>query len=44
MFTVYTKENVSELIEKLKKRADNSNDDIERSVKAILENEAMYRS
>ncbi|MBQ9692602.1 MAG: histidinol dehydrogenase [Clostridia bacterium] len=38
MFTVYTKENVCELIDKLKKRADNSNDDIERSVKTILEN------
>ncbi|MBE6609382.1 MAG: histidinol dehydrogenase [Ruminococcaceae bacterium] len=38
MFTVYTKENVRELIDKLKKRADNSNDDIERSVKTILEN------
>lgn len=36
MFTVYTKDTVCELIKKLKERADNTNDDIERSVKSIL--------
>ena len=36
MFTVYTKETLSELIKKLKDRADNTNDEIERSVKSIL--------
>ena len=36
MFTVYDKVTLPELIKRLKDRADNSNDDIERSVKAIL--------
>lgn len=36
MFTVYTGNTLPELIKKLKDRADNTNDDIERSVKNIL--------
>ena len=36
MFTVYNKDTLSELIKKLKERADNTNDEIERSVKNIL--------
>lgn len=36
MFTVYYKDTLSELIKKLKERADNTNDEIERSVKNIL--------
>ena len=36
MFTVYTKETLGDLIKKLKDRADNTNDDIEKSVKNIL--------
>ena len=36
MFTVYTKDTLCDLIKKLKDRADNTNDDIERSVKNIL--------
>lgn len=36
MFTVYNKETVGDLIKKLKDRADNTNDDIEKSVKSIL--------
>ena len=36
MFTVYNKDSVGDLIKKLKDRADNTNDDIEKSVKTIL--------
>ncbi len=36
MFTVYTKQTLPELIKKLKDRADNTNDDIEKTVKSIL--------
>lgn len=36
MFTVYTKDTLPELIKKLKDRADNTNDEIEKSVKSIL--------
>ena len=36
MFTVYTGKTLPELIKKLKDRADNTNEDIERSVKNIL--------
>ncbi len=36
MFTVYTAKTLPELIKKLKERADNTNDDIEKSVKNIL--------
>ncbi len=36
MFTVYTKETLALLIKKLKERADNTNDEIEKSVKSIL--------
>jgi histidinol dehydrogenase len=36
MFTVYTKQTLGDLIKKLKDRADNTNDDIEKSVKNIL--------
>lgn len=38
MFTVYTAKTLPELIKKLKDRADNTNDDIEKSVKNILSN------
>ena len=36
MFTVYNKDSVGDLIKKLKDRAENTNDDIEKSVKTIL--------
>lgn len=36
MFTVYRNDTICELVKKLKARADNTNDDIEKSVKAIL--------
>ncbi|MBR2474876.1 MAG: histidinol dehydrogenase [Clostridia bacterium] len=36
MFTVYTKETLPELIKKLKERADNTSEEIEKSVKNIL--------
>ena len=36
MFKVYTSQTLNELIKKLKDRADNNNDDIEKSVKNIL--------
>ena len=36
MFTVYNKDSVGDLVKKLKDRADNTNDDIEKSVKTIL--------
>ena len=36
MFTVYRNDTICELVKKLKDRADNTNDDIEKSVKAII--------
>ena len=36
MFTVYDKQTLPELIKKLKERADNTSEEVERSVKAIL--------